>query len=169
MRFTLLPLIFSLCASLAYAAALSPATLSSLAARTPDIEEPAVYSDVVAYALPDGHRKIDFYLDGALAGSVVETDDGAEFLDETGAPFNLADLDSEPDLAKRQSRWEFARRFAKILAKWGKRAWDFFYCISLNVSWKCSDEFLDCATGGTAPWNCYSGLICAGVGAAKCR
>jgi hypothetical protein len=79
MRLTLLPLIFSLCASLAYAAALSPATLSSLAARTPDIEEPAVYSDVVAYALPDGHRKIDFYLDGALAGSVVETDDGGTF------------------------------------------------------------------------------------------
>ncbi|KAF3051895.1 hypothetical protein E8E11_011301 [Didymella keratinophila] len=92
----------------------------SLAARAPDVED--CYSNVVTYALPDGHRKIDFHLDGAFAGSVVETDDGAEFFDETGAPFNFSDLDSEPDAAKRQSRWESARRFAKILARWGKRA-----------------------------------------------
>lgn len=166
MRFTAITLIFSLCASLVYSAALNPATLSSLAARAPDVEDS--YSDVVAYALPDGHRKIDFYLDGALAGSVVETDDGgtfivtatphpllppahaeplestltvaAKFFDETGAPFDIDSLDSEPDLAKRQSRWQLAVRFAKIFARWGKRAWDFFYCISLNVSWKCGNE-----------------------------
>lgn len=64
----------------------------------------------------------------------------AEFFDETGAPFNFSDLDSEPDAAKRQSRWESARRFAKILARWGKRAWDFFYCIGVNKSWKCGNE-----------------------------
>ncbi|KAF3039954.1 hypothetical protein E8E12_009023 [Didymella heteroderae] len=134
MKFTSISLVFSVCTSLAYAAVLNPATLSSLAVRTPNVEES--YSDVVAYALPDGHRKIDFYLDGALTGSVVETDDGAEFFDETGAPFSLDD----GDLAKRQNRFQVAARFARIFLRWGKRAWDFFYCISLNVAWKCGDE-----------------------------
>lgn len=74
MRFTYISVFIGLCASLAYSAALNPATISSLAARAPDVEN--IYDDVVGYELPDGHRKIDFYHNGALAGSVVETDDG---------------------------------------------------------------------------------------------
>lgn len=74
MRLTSISVFIGLCASLAYSAALNPATLNSLAARAPNIEN--VYEDLVGYELPDGHRKIDFYYNGALTGSVVETDDG---------------------------------------------------------------------------------------------
>lgn len=73
MRFTSisLTLLFTI---LAFSAALNPTTLNFLAARAPDVSN--VYEDLVGYQLPDGHRKIDSYFDGALAGSVVETDDG---------------------------------------------------------------------------------------------
>jgi hypothetical protein len=52
----------------------------------------------------------------------------------------LIDLDNDSDLAKRVSKWQFAIKFAKLIAKYGKKAWDFFYCIGLNVGWKCSDD-----------------------------
>jgi hypothetical protein len=43
-------------------------------------------------------------------------------------------------LAKRVSKFDFAIKFAKLLAKYGKRAWNFFYCVGLNAAWKCSDD-----------------------------
>lgn len=61
-----------------------------------------------------------------------------EFFDAEGT---AVDLDAiEMDFTKRQSRFQFAIKFAKLLARWGKRAWDFFYCIGLNLGWKCSDD-----------------------------
>lgn len=74
MKFTAVALISALVAPLVYAAALSPANINALAAR--DTNNQDVYEDVVGYALPNGTRKIDFYLNGALEGSAVETDDG---------------------------------------------------------------------------------------------
>lgn len=73
MRFTSISLTL-LFTTLASSAALNPATLNTLAARAPDVSN--AYEDLVGYQLPDGHRKIDFYFNGALAGSVIETDDG---------------------------------------------------------------------------------------------
>lgn len=52
---------------------------------------------------------------------------------------NEVNLDDE-ELEKRVSKWAVAIKFAKLLAKWGKRAWDWFYCIGLNVAWKCADD-----------------------------
>lgn len=60
----------------------------------------------------------------------------ADFFDETGAPFDLED----PDLVKRQNPAMVAARFGGLFKKWGKRVWDFFYCMGLNVAWKCGDE-----------------------------
>ncbi|KAF1923318.1 uncharacterized protein M421DRAFT_9822 [Didymella exigua CBS 183.55] len=88
----------------------------------------------------------------------------AEFFDETGAPYSLDD----GDLAKRQSRAQVAARFARIFIRWGKRTWDFFYCMSLNVAWKCGDEFVDRTASGIPPWQCASGLVCAGANGRRC-
>lgn len=74
MKFTAIAIISALIAPLAYAAALSPANINALAARNTNAQ--SGYEDVVGYALPDGTRKIDFYLNGVLEGSAVETKDG---------------------------------------------------------------------------------------------
>ncbi|KAF1974201.1 hypothetical protein BU23DRAFT_638389 [Bimuria novae-zelandiae CBS 107.79] len=170
MKFTTITFLSTLLAPLVCAAALSPANINALAARDNNTEN---FKDVVGYALPDGTRKIDFYLDGALEGSAVETKDGeirkVEFLDATGAPISLDDLDTAGGLSKRVSKFQFAIKFAKLLAKYGKRAWDFFYCIGLNVGWKCSDDFIDCAAQGTPPWTCAEGIVCVGAAAVRCR
>lgn len=34
--------------------------------------------DLIAYKLPDGRRRIDFYDNGALEGYAIETDDGGK-------------------------------------------------------------------------------------------
>ncbi|KAF2998966.1 hypothetical protein E8E13_007151 [Curvularia kusanoi] len=162
MRFSSITALLALFTGLAYTAALNPATLNSLSARVPDTDN--VYESLVGYELPDGHRKIDFYFNGAFAGSVVETDDGADFFDESGAPFDIEDA----DLVKRVNPAMVAARFGGLFKRWGKRVWDFFYCMGLNVAWKCGDEFLDCASSGTPPWSCISGIACAGVNAKKC-
>lgn len=73
MKFTALTLLTTLLAPLTYAAALSPANINALAARDTATQS---FEDVVAYALPNGTRKIDFYFDGMLEGSAVETEDG---------------------------------------------------------------------------------------------
>jgi len=91
MRLTSISVFIGLCASLAYSAALNPATLNSLAARAPNVEN--FYEDLVGYELPDGHRKIDFYYNGALTGSVVETDDGGT-LPSTNHHADILILDS---------------------------------------------------------------------------
>ncbi|OAG09175.1 uncharacterized protein CC84DRAFT_1201993 [Paraphaeosphaeria sporulosa] len=156
MKFTVVAIVSVLIAPLAYAAALSPANINALAAR--DTNAQSGFEDVVGYALPDGTRKIDFYLNGALEGSAVETKDGVEFLDASGAVVSLGDLDQAGGLAKRVSKFDFAIKFAKLLAKYGKRAWDFFYCVGLNAAWKCSDDFIDCAGSGIPPWSCIEGI-----------
>lgn len=74
MKFTAFALVSAIIAPLVCAAVLSPANINALAAR--DTNTPDVYEDVVGYALPDGTRKVDFYLNGALEGSAVETADG---------------------------------------------------------------------------------------------
>lgn len=70
--------------------------------------------------------------------------------------------DDDEDLEKRVPKWRLAIKFAKLIAKYGKRAWSYIYCVGTAPFWKCGDEFLDCATAGRAPWNCYEGAICVG-------
>ncbi|KAH7385923.1 hypothetical protein BKA66DRAFT_569243 [Pyrenochaeta sp. MPI-SDFR-AT-0127] len=164
MKLASISLLFAVFAAVIYAAALDTSYIHALEAR--DAEDQPVFEDVVGYQLPDGHRKIDFYLNGALAGSAVETSDGVEFFDEAG---DLIDLDNQSEFAKRVSRWQFAIKFAKLLAKYGKRAWDFFYCIGLNAGWRCSDDFLQCATMGQPPWACAEGIVCVGAAAVRCK
>lgn len=59
----------------------SAAIGSSLSSR--DIN--AEFGDVVAYAVSDGRRKIDFYSNGVLDGSAIETEDGGTVLHSPAA------------------------------------------------------------------------------------
>jgi hypothetical protein len=50
-------------------------------------------------------------------------------------------MDEDDDnLEKRTSRWRIAIRFAKLIARWGKRAWDYIYCVHMATFWRCGDE-----------------------------
>ncbi|GIJ88166.1 hypothetical protein Asppvi_007083 [Aspergillus pseudoviridinutans] len=123
------------------------------------------YGNVVSSVLEDGKKKMEFFsVDGTLEVTAIETAEGtATFYDAEGKEVNLADMeDDEEDLEKRVPKWKLAIKFAKLIAKYGKRAWSYIYCVGTAPFWKCGDEFLDCATAGRAPWNCYEGAICVG-------
>ncbi|KAH8750627.1 hypothetical protein F5882DRAFT_487587 [Hyaloscypha sp. PMI_1271] len=113
------------------------------------------FEDLVAYQLPDGRRRIDFYDNGALE---------ATFYDVDGTEIDLNDV----PLNKRISKWRLALKFAKLIAKWGKRAWDYIYCVGANAMWKCADDYLQCAQVGIPPWKCIEGIVCVGVAAKRC-
>jgi hypothetical protein len=76
MKFSTISLFISLFVPFIYAAALDPSSVHALEAREADNQ--TLYEDVVGYQLPDGTRKIDFYTNGALSGSAVETEAGGE-------------------------------------------------------------------------------------------
>lgn len=61
----------------------------------------------------------------------------AAFFDELGNEVDLNDVD---EITKRQSRWRLAKKFARLIAKWGKRAWDYIYCVGASSMWRCGDE-----------------------------
>jgi hypothetical protein len=60
----------------------------------------------------------------------------ATFYDVDGTEIDLNDV----PLNKRISKWRLALKFAKLIAKWGKRAWDYIYCVGANAMWKCADD-----------------------------
>lgn len=47
------------------------------------------FEDLVAYQLPDGRRRIDFYDNGALEGYAIETDAGGKSLSSPRSQFSL--------------------------------------------------------------------------------
>jgi hypothetical protein len=161
------------------------------------------FEDLVAYQLPDGRRRIDFYDNGALEGYAIETDAGGKSLNSfliflclvwvlTQLPATFYDVDGtevdlndDTHLNKRISKWRLALKFAKLIAKWGKRAWDYIYCVGANTMWKCADDvsyfwiltqgvksnriqYLQCAQEGTPPWKCIEGIVCVGAAAKRC-
>jgi hypothetical protein len=69
------------------------------------------------------------------------TDPAATFYDAEGKEVNLADMDDDDeDLEKRVPKWKLAIKFAKLVAKYGKRAWTYIYCVGTAPFWKCGDE-----------------------------
>ncbi|KFY65804.1 hypothetical protein V496_02325 [Pseudogymnoascus sp. VKM F-4515 (FW-2607)] len=155
-------LILALFANVVYSAAID----SSLSSRDVNVTEAADFAefgDVVAYALPDGRRKIDFYSNGVLDGSAIETEDGATFFEADGTEIDLNESDDK--LAKRVSRWRLAIKFAKLIAKYGKKAWNYIYCVGTSAMWRCGDDYLQCSASGIPPWQCAEGIICVGVAA----
>ena len=76
----------------------------------------------------------------------------AEFFDASG---NAIDFASVEGLEKRVSPWSFAIKFAQLLSKFGKKAWDFFYCVGLNTAWNCADEVSHSTNSAISP-----SLIC---------
>ncbi|OBT52961.1 hypothetical protein VE04_04948 [Pseudogymnoascus sp. 24MN13] len=155
-------LILALFANVVYSAAID----SSLSSRDVNVTEAADFGDVVSYVLPDGRRKIDFYTNGVLDGSAIETDDGATFFEADGTEVDLNTVDEK--LLKRQSRWRLAIKFAKLIAKYGKKAWNYIYCVGTSAMWRCGDEYLGCFSHGIAPWECIEGIVCVGVAARGC-
>lgn len=69
------------------------------------------------------------------------TDTAATFYDAEGKEVNLQDLDDDDEnLEKRVSKWRLAIRFAKLIAKFGKRAWSYIYCVRTAPFWRCGDQ-----------------------------
>ncbi|KFX88790.1 hypothetical protein V490_07400 [Pseudogymnoascus sp. VKM F-3557] len=158
-------LILAIFANVVYSAAID----NSLSSRDVNVTEAAdfkEFGDVVAYALPDGRRKIDFYTNGVLDGSAIETDDGATFFEADGTEVDLNDVDEK--LLKRVSKWRLAIKFAKLIAKYGKKAWNYIYCVGTSAMWRCGDEYLGCASSGIPPWKCIEGIVCVGSAAKGC-
>ncbi|KAL5317131.1 hypothetical protein ACEPPN_014225 [Leptodophora sp. 'Broadleaf-Isolate-01'] len=105
-----------------YATAIDTRSLVARDDQSPNTE------DLIAYQLPDGRRRIDFY-------------DNATFYDIDGSEVTLDDSnDDDSELSKRISKWRLAIKFAKLVAKWGKRAWDYIYCVGANSMWRCADD-----------------------------
>ncbi|KAF7133825.1 hypothetical protein CNMCM5793_005237 [Aspergillus hiratsukae] len=104
------------------------------------------FGNVVSSVLDDGKKKIEFFdVDGTLEVTAIETEDGsATFYDAEGNEVDLQDMDEDDDsLQKRVSRWQLAIRFAKLIAKFGKRAWDYIYCVHMSTFWRCGDETIN--------------------------
>ncbi|PLB41638.1 putative rhamnosidase B [Aspergillus candidus] len=130
--------------------------------------------NIVNSLLENGRQKVEFFGDdGLLEVTAIETDDGAIFYDNEGNEVNLADLDLDDDddeesddteqtLQKRVSKWRIAIRFAKLIAKYGKKVWPYIKCVGTAPFWKCGTKFLHCAERGIAPWSCVEGGWCIG-------
>lgn len=66
---------------------------------------------------------------------------GVTFYDVDGNEVNMDDMDEDDDsLEKRVPKWKLAIKFAKLIAKYGKRAWTYIYCVGTAPFWKCGDE-----------------------------
>ncbi|PKX90732.1 putative rhamnosidase B [Aspergillus novofumigatus IBT 16806] len=101
------------------------------------------YGNIVSTVLEDGKKKMEFFdVDGTLEVTAIETAEGtATFYDAEGKEVNLADMnDDDEDLGKRVPKWKLAIKFAKLIAKYGKRAWSYIYCVGTAPFWKCGDE-----------------------------
>ena len=61
----------------------------------------------------------------------------ATFFDANGEEL---DLSSNLNLNARQSRFQLAIKFARLISKWGKRAWDYIYCVGASSMWRCGDN-----------------------------
>lgn len=54
---------------------------------------------------------------------------------------DLANMEEDdPSLEKRVSRIRIAIRFAKLIAKYGKKAWNFIFCVGTSPFWRCGDD-----------------------------
>ncbi|KAJ9641139.1 hypothetical protein H2199_005807 [Coniosporium tulheliwenetii] len=143
--FAILPIILALfsCINFAFAAPAQSFNSNELAKRVAEAANDGI--EIVASLTDDRMRKLAFWQDGVLAGYMVEKpDDGdASTIDFTftDADGNVLDLGAEDEddnpLAKRQASWiRIGIKLARIFKRWGTRAWNFFYCIGLNATWK---------------------------------
>tara|TARA_R110002033_G_C3763939_1_gene227470 strand:- start:234 stop:491 length:258 start_codon:yes stop_codon:yes gene_type:complete len=60
--------------NIVYASVIDTRSLTTRDDQSPNTE------DLIAYQLPDGRRRIDFYDNGALEGYAIETDDGGLYI-----------------------------------------------------------------------------------------
>ena len=74
-QFSLPSLILSLFDNVVYSAAIDTSP-SSCDVNVTEAADFAEFGDIVANALPDGRHRIDFYTNGVLDGSTIETEDG---------------------------------------------------------------------------------------------
>ena len=67
-------LLVALFSNIVYASVIDTRSLTARDDQSPNTE------DLIAYQLPDGRRRIDFYDNGALEGYAIETDDGGLYI-----------------------------------------------------------------------------------------
>ncbi|CAH0058825.1 unnamed protein product [Clonostachys solani] len=141
-----------------------------------EIDAAAVFGQVEIVPVPlDGNlTKLEFTVDGNFEGTLIETEDGGvEAFDAEGKPIDLDDtvFDEFLENVSISKRFYLAiiRILGALLVRWGKRAWAFFACIGWNATLlNCADKFVTCASRGTAPWACASGLLCVGKAGKNC-
>ncbi|EAW19539.1 putative rhamnosidase B [Aspergillus fischeri NRRL 181] len=142
-------LIVALCSHVALASTIGHPSLMPREDALSDNNNSTVstpYGNIVSTVLEDGKKKMEFFdVDGTLEVTAIETADGtATFYDAEGKEVNLADMDDDDeDLEKRVPKWKLAIKFAKLVAKYGKRAWSYIYCVGTAPFWKCGDETIN--------------------------
>ncbi|SPO05486.1 uncharacterized protein DNG_08173 [Cephalotrichum gorgonifer] len=127
--------------------------------------------DVVATALPDGRRRVSFYEEGIYQGYIIESADGAvQAFDAYDVEIALDDAEGDEGNLEKRGKLAIIKKFGKLLKKWGKKAWDFIYCVGFNSMLKCGDEYLECSKQGIPPWSvrCIEGHACVGGRAKDC-
>ena len=50
----------------------------------------------------------------------------------------------------------------------GSRTFLFVNCMGVDFTLECGQSMLDCATLGSAPWECIGGITCSGKSAFQC-
>jgi hypothetical protein len=62
----------------------------------------------------------------------------SNLFEANGTEVDLNEIDEV--LCKRVSKWRLAIKFAKLIAKYGKKASNYIYCVGTSAMWKCGDE-----------------------------
>jgi hypothetical protein len=137
-------------------------------------------ANIVGMVLGDGQHKIAVFEDGEYEGYIIEDKDNGTVscYGPTGNPINLDAYDDQfgneeedgPQGEQRRALWpivpiivQLARLLAPIILRWGRRVWDFVYCVGVNEVWVCGSFFVGCSQSGTPPWECKAGLACLAV------
>ncbi|KAI9148212.1 hypothetical protein HJFPF1_12039 [Paramyrothecium foliicola] len=125
--------------------------------------------------LGNDRQRLDIIVDGVYEGYLIETEDGGvQAFDENDKEIEIEDLidadaQGEDGLEKR-NRFRILIILAKVIKKFGAKAWRFIKCVGYTSSFlNCAPKFSNCAVFGHAPQECASGIICLGNAGWKCR
>ncbi|RMJ21127.1 hypothetical protein PHISP_08002, partial [Aspergillus sp. HF37] len=96
----------------------------------------------VTTELSDG-KKTEVFSGETLEGTIVEhSDDTIKMFYGDGEELNLEELkhDSESNGIEKRGRWSIIVRLGKLIAKWGKKAWAYIWCVGAESMLRCDDE-----------------------------
>ncbi|KAJ5155255.1 hypothetical protein N7492_008058 [Penicillium capsulatum] len=139
--------------------------LSSLFMALINTTVSASFQGMVGSIQADGKHRLEFWNEGQLEITALEQDDGGVALyDVDGNVLDIEKVEEDgSSLEKRVPIWRIALRFARLIARFGRRVWTFIFCVDTTPFWDCGNDFLDCAASGHAPWACPEGGLCVGA------